>query len=64
MSRPAFAAAGGWIAAEAPWQGSAVAGVATPIVTHDPIAAVDASDIEAIRGRGDMSHLSRGTTSH
>jgi hypothetical protein len=42
--------------------GSAVAGGATPIVMQSPIAA--ATDIEAIRGRAGMSHLSRGTTSH
>ena len=55
--------AGGWAAAAAPVQGSADAGGATPIATHSPIAAADAIDIEAIRRRGDMSHLSGGTTS-
>jgi hypothetical protein len=30
---------------------------------HNPIAIADAIDIEAIRRRGDMSHLSGGTTS-
>jgi hypothetical protein len=34
--------------------GSAVAGGATPIATLRPIAAADATDIDAIRGRGDM----------
>jgi hypothetical protein len=43
--------------------GSAVAGGATPIVTMSPMAAADATDTEAMRGRGAMSHLSRGTTS-
>jgi len=57
-------AAGGWAAAAAPVQGSAVAGGATPIDTQSPIAAADATDTEAIRRRGDMSHLSEGTTSH
>ena len=52
--------AGGWAAAAAPSQGSAVAGGATPIATQSPIAAADAIDIDAIRRRGDMSHLSRG----
>ena len=55
--------AGGWAAAAAPWQGSAIAGGATPTATQSPIAAADAIDIEAIRRRGDMSHLSGGTTS-
>jgi hypothetical protein len=50
--------AGGWAAAAAPVHGSAVAGGATPIATLRPIAAADATDIDAIRGRGDMSHLS------
>lgn len=51
-----FGAAGGWIAAAAPVHGSANAGGATPIATHTTVA--DASDSEAIRRRGDMSHLS------
>src|SRR6478752_5385281 len=55
--------AGGCAAAAAPWQGSAVAGGATPIATHNPMAVADAIDIEAIRRRGDMTHLSVGTTS-
>jgi hypothetical protein len=41
-------------------QGSALAGGATPIATQSPTAAIDATDFEAIRRRGDMSHLSRG----
>ena len=53
-------AAGGWAAAAAPVQGSANAGGATPIATLSPIAAADSTDIDAIRGRGGMSHLSRG----
>ncbi|HEX3547648.1 MAG TPA: hypothetical protein VHU62_13875 [Mycobacterium sp.] len=57
-------AAGGWAAAAPVHPGSAVAGGATPIVMQSPIAAADATDIEAIRGRAGMSHLSRGTTSH
>jgi hypothetical protein len=44
-------------------QGSAIAGGATPIAAHSPIVAADATDIEAIRRRGDMTHLSRGATS-
>jgi hypothetical protein len=64
VSAPPFSAAGGWTAAAAPVQGSAVAGGATPIATQSPTAAADATDIDAIRGRGDMSHLSGGTTSH
>jgi hypothetical protein len=38
--------------------GSAVAGGATTIAKLSPIAAADAADIDAIRGRRDMSHLS------
>jgi hypothetical protein len=40
-------------------QGSAVAGGATPVAALSPIAVANATDIDAIRGRGDMSHLSR-----
>jgi hypothetical protein len=40
--------------------GSADAGAATPIETQSPITVADATDIEAMRRRGDMSHLSRG----
>jgi hypothetical protein len=54
----AFGAAGGWTAAAAPVQGSAVAVGAAPIATLSPTAAT--TEIEAIRGRGDISHLSRG----
>jgi hypothetical protein len=43
--------------------GSAVAGDATPIATHRAIAEADATDTEAKRRRGDITHLSRGTTS-
>jgi hypothetical protein len=50
------------MAAAAPVQGWANAGGATPITTLRAVA--DATDIDAIRRRGDMSHLSRGTTSH
>jgi hypothetical protein len=50
----------GWAAAASPVHGSAPAGGATPITTVNPIAATDATDAEAIRRRGDMSHLSRG----
>jgi hypothetical protein len=57
---PVFGAAGGWAAAAAPVHGSAVAGGATPIGMPSPMARADAIDIDAIRGRGDMSHLSRG----
>jgi hypothetical protein len=62
VSAPPSAAAGGWTAAAAPVQGSAVAGGATPIATQSPIAVADATDIEAIRRRGDMSYLSEGGT--
>ena len=62
VSAAAFGAAGGSAAAAAPVQGSAVARGATPIATQSPMAAADATDIDAIRGRGDMSHLSRGTS--
>ncbi|ORA48164.1 hypothetical protein BST21_11190 [Mycolicibacterium celeriflavum] len=55
-----FGAAGGCAAAAAPVQGSAVAGGATPSTKLNPITAADATDIGAIRGRGDMSHLSEG----
>jgi hypothetical protein len=48
------------MAAAAPVQGSAAAGGATPVATQSPIAAADATDIEAIRRRGGMSHLSEG----
>src|ERR1700733_7907091 len=52
-----------WVArgcavAAAPSQGSAMAGGATPIATLSPRTVIDATDSEAIRGRGDMSHLS------
>jgi hypothetical protein len=39
-------------------QGSAAAGGATPVATHSPMAAAEATDIDANRRRGDMSHLS------
>ena len=54
--------AGGWAAAAAPVQGSAVAGAATPTETQSPITAADAIDIDAIRRRGGMTHLSRKLT--
>jgi hypothetical protein len=44
--------------------GSASAGGATPIAMQSAIAVDDATDIDANRKRGDMSHLSGGTTSH
>ena len=56
----AFGAAGGWAAAAAPVQGSAAAGCATPIATTSPMAAAEATDIDPIRGHGDMSHLPQG----
>jgi hypothetical protein len=37
--------------------GSADASGATPIAMLRPIAAADATDTDAIRGRGDMFHL-------
>ena len=33
---------------------------ATPIATQNPTTVAEAIDIDAIRGRRDMSHLSRG----
>jgi hypothetical protein len=42
--------------------GSADAGGATPVATQSPIAVADAIDIDAIRRRDDMSHLSDGGT--
>jgi hypothetical protein len=44
-------------------QGSADAGGATPVTAHSPIAATDATDTEATRKYGGMTHLSRGATS-
>ena len=40
--------------------GSAIAGGATPIATQNPMTVADAIEIDEIRGRGDMSHLSKG----
>src|ERR1700694_2255418 len=45
--------AGGWAAAAAPVQGSAVAGGATPIATLSPITAAHAAETDAIRGARD-----------
>jgi hypothetical protein len=39
--------------------GSAVAGGATPVATLSAMAVANATDIDAVRGRGDMSHLSK-----
>ena len=49
----------GCAAAAAPSHGSAFAGGATPSATLSPMTVSDATDSDAIRGRGDMSHLSR-----
>jgi hypothetical protein len=55
-----FCAGVGCAAAAAPVHGSADAGGAALITTLNPRAAAVASDTGAIRGRGDMSHLSSG----
>jgi hypothetical protein len=52
----------GWASAAAPVHGSAAAGGATTPATINPTAAAEATDTDAIRRRGDMSHLSQGTS--
>jgi hypothetical protein len=52
----------GCACAAAPSHGSALAVGVTPRETMSPITAADAIDADAIRGRGDMSHLSSGTS--
>jgi hypothetical protein len=59
-----FCAGGGCASAAAPVQGSAVTGGEVAITRLTPSAAAVATDTDAIRGRGDMSYLSSGRTSH